>query len=162
MTDLGHRRIGFITGFLDADVSVERLAAYKQALADHKIPFDPDLVKNGDFLQPSGFACGNELLDSPNRPTAIFASSDMMALGVMDAARARGLRIPEDLSLIGFDDIPVAAIAYPGLTTVRQPLDDIGRMATEILLLRIIENPDKPPEAVIVATELIIRGTTAP
>ena len=161
LTDLGHRRIGFISGFADADVAKERLAAYVQALADHNIPFDAQLVKEGDFLQPSGHTCGNELIDLPDPPTAIFASSDMMALGVMDAARARGLRIPEDLSLIGFDDIPVAAAAHPGLTTVRQPLEDIGRTATEILL-RAIENPDDPPEAVMVSTELIIRGTTAP
>jgi LacI family transcriptional regulator len=161
LIELGHRRIGFITGTLEIAVAVERLGAYKQALADYRIPFDTQLVQEGDFLQPSGFTCGNVLLGLPNPPTAIFASSDMMALGVMDAARARGLRIPEELSLIGFDDIPMAAAAHPGLTTVRQPLEEIGRLATEILL-RTIENPEDPPEVIVVPTELIIRGTTAP
>lgn len=161
LTDLGHRRIGFITGFADTDVANERLAGYTQALADNNIPFDAQLVKEGDFLQPSGHTCGSELLGLPTPPTAIFASSDMMALGVMDAARARGRRIPEDLSLIGFDDIPMAAVAHPGLTTVRQPLEDMGRIATEILLSA-IKNPEDPPQVVVVPTELIIRGTTAP
>lgn len=161
LIELGHRRIGCITGNLDIAVAVERLEAYKQALADYHIPFDPELVLEGDFLQPSGVVNGNELLALPYPPTAIFASSDLMALGVMDVARARGLKIPEDLSLIGFDDIPMAAVAYPGLTTVRQPLEDIGRIAAEILL-RAINNPEQPPEVVVVPTELIIRGTTAP
>jgi LacI family transcriptional regulator len=161
LIELGHRRIGFIAGTLEIAVAMERLEAYKQALSDYRIPLDPQLVKEGDFLQPSGFAGGNALLSLPTPPTAIFASSDMMALGVMDAARTHGLRIPEDLSLIGFDDIPMAAVAHPGLTTVRQPLEEIGRIATEILL-RAIENPEDPPEVVVVPTELIIRGTTAP
>lgn len=161
LIELGHRRIGFITGNLDVAVACERRDAYKQALIDYHIPFDPGLVMEGDFLQPSGLACGNALFALPEPPTAVFASSDMMALGVMDAARARGLRIPEDLSLIGFDDIPMAAIAHPGLTTVRQPLEEIGRTATEILL-RAIKNPEDPPEVVVVPTDLIIRGTTAP
>lgn len=161
LIDLGHRRIGCITGNLDVAVAFERLDAYKQALADYHIPFDPDLVKEGDFLQPSGLANGHALLAHPTPPTAIFASSDLMALGVMDAARARGLQVPDDLSLIGFDDIPMAAVAHPGLTTVRQPLEDIGRIATEILL-RAIKDPDHSPEVVVIPTELIIRGTTAP
>ena len=161
LIELGHRRIGFIAGILEIAVAVERLEAYKQALADYRIPLVPQLVQEGDFLQPSGFTCGNALLALPTPPTAIFASSDMMALGVMDAARAHGLRIPEDLSLVGFDDIPMAAITHPGLTTVRQPLEEIGRIATEILL-RAIKNPEDPPEVVVVPTELIIRGTTAP
>lgn len=161
LIELGHRRIGFITGTMDVAVAVERLEAYKQALSDYHIPFEPDLIKEGDFLQPSGFVNGNALLALPTPPTAIFASSDMMALGVMDAARARGLRIPEDLSLVGFDDIPMAAVAHPGLTTVRQPLEEIGRIATEILLTA-IKNPEDPPQVVVVPTELIIRGTTAP
>lgn len=161
LIELGHRRIGFITGDLEIAVAVGRLEAYKQVLADYRIPFDPQLVQEGDFLQPSGFTCGNTLLALPTPPTAIFASSDMMALGVMDAARVHGLRIPEDLSLIGFDDIPMAAITHPGLTTVRQPLEDIGRLATKILL-RAIKNPEDPPEVVVLPTELIIRGTTAP
>jgi len=161
LIDLGHRRIGFIAGILDVNVARDRLEAYKQALSDHHIPIDPALIKEGDFLQPSGYTCGTELLNQPSPPSAIFASSDMMALGVMEAARAHNLRIPEDLSLIGFDDIPLAAGAHPGLTTVRQPLEEIGRLATKILLGAINE-PDSRPEAVIVPTELIIRGTTAP
>ena len=158
---LGHRRIGFIVGLMDLYSAVDRFGAYKQALADHHIPYLPELVRYGDFMHPTGVSLGKELLAMRDRPTAIFASSDMMAMGVMDAARACGLRIPEDLSLIGFDDVPLAAASYPRLTTVRQPLEEIGRMAAQILL-RAIANPNSSPEAVILGTELIIRDSTAP
>jgi len=161
LINLGHRRIGFLKGTMDIYSAVDRFAAYTQALSNNNIPYDPDLVRQGDFLHPTGFAMGGELLDLAQRPTAIFASSDMMALGVMDAARMRGLSIPADLSLIGFDDIPMAAATYPRLTTVRQPLEEMGRVAAQILL-RAMKNPSLPSETVILGTELIIRDSTAP
>ena len=157
----GHRRIGFIKGTMDIYSAVDRFGGYKQALAENGIPFDPALVRDGNFMHPQGFILGGELLDLPERPTAIFASNDMMALGVMDAARARGLSIPADLSLVGFDDIPMVAATHPRLTTVRQPLEEIGRVSAQILL-RALQDPDVSPETVILGTELIVRDSTAP
>jgi LacI family transcriptional regulator len=161
LIELGHRRIGFITGNLEMSSSTDRLAGYHAALIDHDLQSDPALVVEGDFVQPSGFAGGQALLSLPNRPTAIFASNDSMAFGVMEAARHRGLRIPDDLSILGFDDIAEAASVYPPLTTVRQPLEQMGRMATR-MLLRLIETPETPVERIILPTELIIRNSCQP
>lgn len=155
---LGHRRIGFVTGAMDLGCSVERLAGYNEALARHGIPSDPDLIRDGDFFQPSGFAAGAALLALPEPPTAIFASNDEMAFGVMAAARGCGRRIPQDLSVVGFDDIPQAALSYPPLTTVRQPLENMGRVATR-MLIELIADPQLQIERVALPTELVVRAS---
>jgi LacI family transcriptional regulator len=156
LIELGHRRIGFISGSLDLGCAVDRLAGYEAALAEFGIPTDPLLIQEGDFLQPQGFVAAQALLDQPERPTAIFASNDEMAFGAMEAARVRGLNLPEDLSVIGFDDVPRAADVYPPLTTVRQPLEQMGRVAAETLL-KLICNPQLVVEQVVLPTELVIR-----
>lgn len=153
---LGHRRIGFITGTMEFGCAQQRLAGYQTALQDHGVPIDPQLIGEGDFLQPQGYYCSHTLLSLAEPPTAIFASNDVMAFGVMEAARERGLRLPEELSIIGFDDIPQAAHVHPELTTVRQPLEEMGRCATT-LLLKYIEQPDKEVERIELATRLVIR-----
>ncbi len=153
---LGHRRIGFITGTMDFGCAQERLAGYEAALKDAGIPVDPQFVCEGNFLQSQGYQCTQTLLDLAEPPTAIFASNDVMAFGVMEAARERGLRLPEDLSIIGFDDIPQAAHVHPLLTTVRQPLEEMGRAAA-LLLLQYIAHPDAAIERIKLPTELIIR-----
>jgi LacI family transcriptional regulator len=153
---LGHRRIGFVTGALDLGCAVERLAGYHAALDQQGIPPDPALVYTGDFFQPSGYAAGLALLALPEPPTAIFASNDEMAFGVMAAARSRALRIPHDLSIVGFDDIPQAATSYPALTTVRQPLEDMGRVATRSLI-ELIADPQLRVERVALPTALVVR-----
>lgn len=155
LVELGHRRIGFITGAMELGCSADRLAGYRAALADAGIAEDPALVYTGDFFRQSGFAGARALLGLPAAPTAIFASNDEMAFGVIDAARDQGLRIPDDLSVIGFDDIPQAASVYPALTTVRQPLEQMGRVATQ-MLLRLIDKA-APAERAELPTELIIR-----
>jgi LacI family transcriptional regulator len=156
LIDLGHRRIGFITGAMELGCAVERLAGYRATLGEYGIAADPALVYEGDFLRPAGLAGARELLSQPDPPTAIFASNDEMALGVIQAARDCGLRVPDDLSVIGFDDIPPAAMVYPPLTTVRQPLAQMGRVATQ-MLLRLIDNPQLQVEHVALPTELIVR-----
>jgi LacI family transcriptional regulator len=156
---LGHRRIGFITGAMDLGCSRDRLAGYKAALAECGLPIDPALIQEGDFQQPAGFACAQTLLAVPDRPTAIFASNDVMAFGVMEAVRDRGLRIPDDVSIIGFDDIPQAATVNPPLTTVRQPLAEMGARATQMLLALIL-NPDRAAQRIELPTELILRAST--
>ncbi len=156
LLELGHRRIGFITGTLETGCAQERLAAYHVALKDHGVTADPLLICEGNFMQPQGYHCAQELLDLAVPPTAIFASNDMMALGVMEAARERGLRLPVDLSIIGFDDIPQATHVHPTLTTVRQPLEAMGHSAAD-LLLKYIAHPSTEIQRIELPTELIIR-----
>jgi LacI family transcriptional regulator len=133
---LGHRRIAHIQGPLKYQVSHDRYQGYCDALHEVGISPDPVLVLEGDFMPPTGRACANAFFDLPTekRPTAIFAGSDYMAYGVIAAAEQRGLRVPEDIAVVGFDDNPSSAHMEPGLTTVRQPFYEIGRRASEILL----------------------------
>ena len=156
LIDLGHRRIGFITGSTFLECANERLTGYQAALVDHGLPVDPSLVVDGDFLQALAYQAANHLLDLPDPPTAIFAANDVSAFGVMDAVRNRGLIIPHDMSIIGFDDIPQAAATRPALTTIRQPLTEMGRTAAR-LLLQLIDDPQCTPEQVQLPTELIVR-----
>ncbi len=157
---LGHRRIGFIKGSPDLGCSRDRLAGYRAALADVGLPYDPDLVRDGDFNQPRGYEAANELLRLADPPTAIFASNDVSAFGVMEAVRDHGKRIPDDVSIVGFDDIPQAAQVNPPLTTVRQPLEQMGRQAAR-MLLEIMEDPERPVGRLELPTELVIRNSTA-
>jgi LacI family transcriptional regulator len=161
LIELGHRRIGFVTGATDQICSQDRLAGYKTALTDHGITFDPGLVFEGNFFQPLGYTGASALIELPHPPTAIFASNDVSAFGVMEAIRERGLRIPDDVSVMGFDDIPQAAHVHPPLTTVRQPLEEMGRAATR-MLLEYIQDPLRPPERVELPTELVLRQSCRP
>jgi LacI family transcriptional regulator len=161
LINLGHERIGIITGFMEIAAAINRLEGYKAALSDHDVAYDRSLVFEGDFFQLDGFDGANTLLNLPHPPTAILASNDVAAFGAMDAIRTHGLRIPEDISIIGFDDIPQAQYSVPKLTTVRQPLEQMGRTGAQMLLKRIL-NPDLPVERLEVATELIIRDSCQP
>ncbi len=158
---LGHKRIGFIAGTEATSSARERQEAYSAALAEVGISLDCALIAPGNFDQPGGFKAAQALLDLAQPPTAIFAANDVSALGAIEAARSRNLRIPEDLSIVGFDDIPRALYSYPPLTTVRQPLTEIGRLATR-LLLKHIKNPDQPTERIVLETEFVIRESCKP
>jgi LacI family transcriptional regulator len=155
---LGHQRIGFITGSMDLGCARDRLAGYQAALRAHHLPFDSKQVYEGDFHQPDGYAGANRLLENQVHPTAIFASNDVMAMSAMEAVREHGLRVPEDVSVLGFDDIPQAAHVHPALTTVRQPLEQMGRVAAQ-MLLDFLNNPDARPRRIELPTELIIRDS---
>lgn len=157
---LGHHDIGFITGWLDLGAAVDRLEGYKTALRYHHIPVRPELIYEGTFNQLDGYSGAQRFLELENPPTAIFASNDVMAMAAMDAAREHGLRVPEDISVLGFDDIPQASLVHPALTTVRQPLEQMGRAATQ-MLLEILKNPNSKPGRISLPTELIIRDSTA-
>lgn len=161
LIELGHRRIGLITGWMDMVSARHRLAGYRAALADHDISVDESLIFEGDFLRSSGFHGTNHLLDLPQPPTAIFASNDSTAMGVMDAVRSRNLKIPGDLSVIGFDDVPMAATSVPKLTTVRQPLAEMGYKAAQ-MLLGMIQKPEETQSSIVLPTELVVRESTAP
>jgi LacI family transcriptional regulator len=156
LIELGHRRIGFVAGSPFLECAVERLAGYQAALVDHGLPGDRALIVDGDFTQTTAYQAANRLLDLPDPPTAIFAANDASAFGVMDAVRNRELLVPHDMSIIGFDDIPQAAATRPALTTIRQPLTEMGRAAAR-LLLDIIDDPQRPAERLRLATELIVR-----
>jgi len=156
LLDLGHCRIGFICGLMDFGCSRERLEGYKLALAEAGLPFSPELVKEGDFSEASGFARTEEWLNSPDPPSAIFASNDEMALGVLEAVRVKGMTVPDDIAVVGFDDIPAASYTVPPLTTVKQPLRAMGRKAVEMLLQQIMGRGLESLE-VELETELIIR-----
>jgi LacI family transcriptional regulator len=158
LTQQNHRRIGFVAGRPGLWCSRARLDGYRAGLDAAGIPFDPALVINGDFDYASGFAAGTELLSLPGRPTAIFAASDQMALGVYEAARQQGLRIPDDLSVIGFDDLPEAGWASPPLTTVRQPLSEMGSLAARTLV-RLIRGETVESPRIELSTRLVQRAS---
>ena len=162
LSQLGHTRMACITGALAVRSAVDRLRGYKAALADCAIPVREELVIEGDYQQQTGYEATKSLLRSVNPPpTAIFASNDLSAFGSMDAARECGFRIPDDISIIGFDDIPQASLVYPKLTTVRQPLEQMGQVAVKMLLER-IEERSRPPQRVTLATQLVIRDSCGP
>ena len=161
LLSLGHRRIGAITGPADMLCSLARLDGYRSGLERAGVAADPDLIKYGDFEHEGGFARAAELLDLPDRPTAIFAGSDQQAFGVYEAARQRGLRIPDDLSVVGFDDLPVSRWASPPLTTVRQPLTEMGSTAAQ-MLGDLINGVPLRTSRVELSTELHVRESTAP
>ena len=156
----GHRRIGAITGPQSYICSRARADGYRSALEQAGLPIDPALLRHGDFQHEGGFRRGGELLDLADPATAIFAGSDQQALGVYEAARQRGLRVPQDLSVVGFDDLPAARWVSPPLTTVRQPLADMGRVAAEMLGDLITGTPLRS-QRVELSTELVIRDSTA-
>jgi LacI family transcriptional regulator len=157
---LGHRRIGAITGPADYLCSRARIDGYRSALDKAGIEFDPALVRHGDFEHEGGFARGGDLLGMSEPPTAIFAGSDQQALGVYEAARQHGLRVPQDLSVVGFDDLPVARWVSPPLTTVRQPLAEMGRAAAQILG-DLVDGVPPRSKRMELSTELIVRESTA-
>lgn len=153
---LGHRRIGFIMGRLDVYSTHQRLAGYQSALLQYDLPQDPSLIVIGDFREYEGYTCTKTLLELREAPTAILASCDAAAFGAMRAIYERGLRIPEDISIIGFDDIPQAATTQPALTTVRVPLRSMSHIATRLLLAKIASN-NHMPQQIELPTELVIR-----
>jgi len=162
LNQLGHTRIAFITGSLAVRSAVDRLRGYKAALADCNIPVTEALIIEGDYQQQTGYEVTKSLLQSVDPPpTAIFASNDLSAFGAMDAAREHGYRIPDDISIIGFDDVPQASFVYPKLTTVRQPLEQMGHVAVKMLLEH-IEDQSNPPQRVALATQLVIRDSCGP
>jgi len=156
---LGHTRIGFITGRMDMGCSAERLKGYRDGLAEVGIPYDASLVLEGDFEQTTGFVQGRALLQLKPRPTAVVASNDAMALGLMYAIKDAGLRVGEDISVVGFDDIKMASSVYPALTTVRQPIAEMGKAAIE-LLVTLLQGGKPLSLQRELATELIVRDST--
>jgi LacI family repressor for deo operon, udp, cdd, tsx, nupC, and nupG len=156
LISLGHKRIGFISGPLDVVLSRDRLKGFRQAMNQNEIPVDSYLIQEGDFSYESGFNLMNKYLALKNPPTAIFAANDEMAIGAIKASKAKGFSIPEDISVVGFDDIKFASIVEPSLTTIRQPTYEIGVKAME-LLIGLINKDELQKEQYMLEDQLIIR-----
>jgi LacI family transcriptional regulator len=161
LLDLGHRRIAYLGGPAAAACHQARMHGYRGAMEAGEAPVPDGYVRTGRFSYEHGIAGGAALLELAEPPTAVFAGSDETALGVIEAARGRGLRIPEDLSVVGFDDTPVARLAAPPLTTVRQPLREMGAVAVRTAL-RLAAGERVDSHHVELATELVVRQSTAP
>jgi len=158
---LGHRRIAVVTGPRGWIATEERLRGYHAALAATGVMPSAELEIQGDFQMDGGHRALARLLDLDEPPTAIFAFNDMLAIGAIQAARARGLRIPDDLSIVGFDDTVEASVVSPALTTVRQPLAEMGRMGVA-LLVRLMAHQRIDAPQIELKTQLIVRDSTAP
>jgi LacI family transcriptional regulator len=161
LAELGHRRIAYISGPPMFRSAHERREGFIGGLAEYGLELAPDLILPGAYTYESGLARGRELLRRPDRPTAIFAGNDEMASGVYGAAHELGIRIPEDLSLIGFDDAPIATRMWPAMTSVRLPVREMGRAAAERLFVKAKETAKAPP-APEFTPDLVERQSTAP
>lgn len=161
LIELGHRRIAAITGPEDMMCSLARVDGYRSAMNAAGLPIDPTLIRFGDFHPTGGERHARDLLDLPDPPTAIFAGSDLQALGAIAAGAAAGLRVPDDLSVVGYDDIALARWMSPQLTTVHQPLRRMGEEATR-LALRLADGAAPETLRMDLATHLVVRGSTAP
>ena len=161
LISLGHKRIGVISGLKDNPHAVDRLEGYKDAIRGAGIEFDRDLVAEGDFTMWSGLNAAFQFCNMKNRPTAIFSMNDEMAIGAMQTLKSQGIKIPEDMSVTGFDDIAYAKYCDPSLTTISQPAEEMGKMAMD-MLLRIIEGEPLSQTECVMPTEFIIRKSTAP
>ena len=159
LIEVGHRRIAVVKGPEEAHDSQARFQGYRSALKAHGIPYDEALVFPGDYTHQAGFDAVSRLLALPERPTALFAFNDYSALGALRAANEAGLAVPDDLALVGFDDIPLARFTSPPLTSVRVPLRELGERAIHRLIAR-INGEDGPPEQVMLPVEVVPRAST--
>ncbi|WJQ05929.1 LacI family DNA-binding transcriptional regulator [Geobacillus stearothermophilus] len=155
---LGHRRIAHLSGPMDVILSRDRLRGYHQALVQHEIDADPALVQEGDFTYESGYSLTLKLLALENPPTAIFAANDEMAIGAIKAVRHRGGRVPYDVAIVGFDDIQMASIFEPAVTTIAQPMFEIGEQAMK-LMLQLIEGSGVERRQFVLPDRLVIRDS---
>jgi LacI family transcriptional regulator len=161
LISLGHRRIGIITFPLHLTTSRARLAGYREALERAGIPVDPALICEGTYLLGDGVKQTRYLLDQPDPPTAIFAGNDAQAAGVYQVLYERNIRVPDDMSVIGFDDVTYTAQMSPPLTTIHQPLVEIGKTAVN-MLLRLIAGAQLESNHVELSTSLVVRKSCAP
>lgn len=161
----GHRRIGFIKGALSKTATVLRLEGFLDAHREHNLAVDQELIVQGSFLFDSGKECTKVLLTRPARPTAIFASNDDMAAGALQTAHQMGLKIPEELSIVGFDDSPLACRVWPSLTTIRQPLQQMAESAVQMLVNDVASRAKElsdTPNIKVLPYELVVRDSAGP
>jgi DNA-binding LacI/PurR family transcriptional regulator len=159
LIEQGHTRIGAITGKMAVTTGRERQEGYIQALREHGIEHEPDLIKRVIPKIDHGFEASMELLNLPEPPTAIFTGNNLLTIGLLQALQERGLHVPEDMAIAGFDEIPFAPLVQPWITTVQQPNYDLGKVAAEVLLER-VNNPSGPHRQVMLSGQLIIRESS--
>lgn len=159
LLEKNYRRIAYISGMKQIPTSRQRGSGYRKALEDYQIPYKDSLVKYGDSSMQSGVSLARELLEMEHKPEAIFTGNNLITLGALESIAAMGLRIPEDVAIIGFDDMPFSNTLNPPLTAVRQPAYEIGRRAAELLYQR-IQEPERPHVKIMMETELIVRKST--
>ncbi|UCC89072.1 MAG: LacI family DNA-binding transcriptional regulator [Anaerolineales bacterium] len=159
LIDLGHRRIAFIAAPPDLMFATYRLAGFRGTMERNGLPLDESLIVLGDLTQHTGHQAAGELLDRPDRPTAIAACNDLMALGAMAAAQERGLIVGQDVAITGFDDIPLAQHSHPALTTLHQPIYRIGRMICD-MLIKCIRGESLPERHVLLQPSLVVRRSS--
>ena len=152
---LGHREIGFISGPAGNSDAIERLRVWRDLMRDSQIPSIDELLVAGDFSETAGYEAGYTFLSRPRRPTAIFAANDAMAIGALCALREQGIRVPDDMAVVGFDDVPIARFVAPPLTTVSVEIAELGRQAFELLLEA--AEPGREPRLEVLPTHLVIR-----
>ncbi|WP_082235320.1 LacI family DNA-binding transcriptional regulator [Halobacillus massiliensis] len=158
LIQLGHKRIGHITGRLDSIISKHRYRGYCQAMEEHNLPVDQNMVREGDFTYESGYKQMKSLLSQKTVPSAIFAASDDMAMGVINAAKHHGLKVPGDLAVVGFDNVKFSSIFDPPLTTIAQPLFDMGKRSMELLIKKLNNVPLSQTEYIL-DDELVVRAS---
>lgn len=160
LASLGHERIAYVSGPAENVLEHERFQGYRDGLHAAGLPFDSKLVLSGDFTLESGVSAGQELVASKDRPTAVFCTSDEMAIGVVRTLRSAGLRVPDDVSVAGFDDIEFAAAAQPALTTIHQPRRELGQAAATVLI-DLLQGRETE-KRIRLKTELVVRDSVAP
>ena len=159
LLSLGHQVIACITGPSNISPSADRVTGYRAALQQAGIPVKESLLVRGDFHAPSGYSAALQLLQLTPRPTAIFVCNDMMAIGALRAAAQLELNVPNNVAIVGFDDIELASYITPSLTTIAQPKQEIGQLAVKLLFER-IRNPSLPPRHNILSTQLVVRESS--
>ncbi len=161
LAELGHTRIAHVAGVLFTETGLSRLEGYRLTLNKRRIPFEPDYMVEGGFREKDGYRATRRLLGLPVPPTAIFAANDLVALGALTAASELGLRVPGDLSIVGYNDVPLAEKVTPALTTIHVPLYDMGYLAAE-LLTKLIQGEEVAEDRVVLKGELVVRQSTGP
>jgi DNA-binding LacI/PurR family transcriptional regulator len=159
LIEQGHRKIGFIGGPLHTTTGKERREGYKKALLEHDYELNQDFIKLGNFKQKSGQEAARELLESDDRPTALFVANNSMTLGALNSIHEKGLKIPDEITIVGFDDLPWAQSLDPPLTVVEQPAYELGKTAADLLIKR-INDPERPVTSITLNTNLIVRKSS--
>ena len=159
LMDLGHRRIAYVGNRFGLQADTDRFSGYRQIVEEADLGFEPELVVHGDGGAEAGMKAAASLLNLPERPTAVFCYNDMQALGVLRAAREKGLNVPRDLSVVGLDDLYLSSYTDPPLTTIQQPKQEMGRLAVQILLQLL--SGGKPDSRITLTGKLVVRQSTA-
>ena len=161
LLDLGHRQIAMLNGPDNVSTAIDRAAGYRKALVEARLAFDPRLITYGEFTLQSGYEMAQRALNFTPRPTALFAANNFIAIGALRALHHEKLRVPEDIAVVGFDDLPSEIVVEPFLTVSSQPAYEMGRRATALLLDRIAGNVQEEWQDIVLPTELIIRHSTS-